>query len=336
MITGVVDETLAPAHARIPAEMLPARFEGVEEHRVVDVGDLLVAITFHVRSGRGEPQAHARLVVQARGDHHVVGRALEALLAAGADAVAGAVLRRVRRSLYGDLVAELREHLALRAGTGFEPRGRRDQAIELGALDTVEHRRLVVEVADRDRRQQHAAAHAVVVVVGKVDVGLLELQFALVVLDEAVLQLDLGDEADVLAELRLAEQDEAVEFDHVTTGARSTLAIVTVGTLEVVVVQFAIGAEADALERLLDPAADCLADLRTGGRLVGLLDRGEVQGTDGEEEGREQDGMTHLAAFAGGWLSVGARKLVRTISNCNQISADDFHLHYKPLDYKRL
>ena len=126
-----------------------------------------------------------------------------ALLPALANAFVGAELGGVERRHHVGAIAPAAADLAVHAGADLEPRGRDDDRVDERPLDAVEDRRLVALVDDADRHQQHAGADVEAARQQEVDVGLFELELAgfLEALDERVLELELADEADAVAEL---------------------------------------------------------------------------------------------------------------------------------------
>ena len=103
----------------------------------------------------------------------------------------------------------------MHAGADLEPGGRDDDRVDERALDAVVDGRLVALVDDADRHQHHARAHVEAAREQEVDVGLLELQLAgfLEPFDQRVLQLQLADESDAVAEAVREEQHEAMEVE---------------------------------------------------------------------------------------------------------------------------
>ena len=92
---------------------------------------------------------------------------------------------------------------------------RNDHRVDERPLDAVVDRRLVALVDDADRHQHHAGAHVEPPREQEIDVRLFELELAafLEPFDERVLQLQLADEPDAIAEAVRDEQHEAVKIE---------------------------------------------------------------------------------------------------------------------------
>ncbi len=97
----------------------------------------------------------------------------------------------------------------------FEPCGRDDDGIDERPLDAVIRWRLVALVDDADRYQHHPCAHVEAARQQKIDVGLFELELSgfFEPFDQRVLELQLADETDAVAEAMRDQQDEAVKVE---------------------------------------------------------------------------------------------------------------------------
>ena len=107
--------------------------------------------------------------------------------------------------------AELAEH----TGADLEPRSRDDDRIDERPFDAVVGGRLVPLVDDADRHEQHAGAHVEAARQQEVEICLLQLELAglLEPFDERVLELELADESNAVAEAMRDQQHEAMEVE---------------------------------------------------------------------------------------------------------------------------
>ena len=132
-----------------------------------------------------------------------------------ANAFLGRELPRVQRRHHVRPVPPSAAELAVHSRADVEPRRRHDDRIDERPLDAVVGGRLVPLVDDADRHEQHARAHVEAAGQQEVHVRLLELELSrfLEPFDERVLELQLADEADAVAEAVRDEQHEAMKVE---------------------------------------------------------------------------------------------------------------------------
>ncbi len=131
-----------------------------------------------------------------------------------AEAALGGEAVRVEAAGQIDLVREPLRDLAEGAEPGLAPGRGNHQRVDVGPVDTVEGRRLVIHVDDPDRHDDEAGAQVEVPREETVEVGLLDLELPLVVRRrDGVLDLQLRIETDPLVEVVADEQNQAAQID---------------------------------------------------------------------------------------------------------------------------
>ena len=156
------------------------------------------------------------------GEGHASGIGFAPLLPAAANALVGIELGRVERRHHVSAITPAASDLAVHAGAGIEPRGRDDDGVHERPLDSIEHGRLVTLVDDADRGQQHSGADVERARNQKVDIRLFQLELTrfFQAFDDRMLELELPDEAQPVAEPVCDEQHEAMEVEDAVAELR--------------------------------------------------------------------------------------------------------------------
>ena len=142
-------------------------------------------------------------------------------------------LAEVGRGRHGEVPVEAVRSVAVDAEADFAPRARHDLGVDVGPVDAVVRRRLVVLVDEADRHQEQAGAATQARLELAFEPELLDFRFATVVgRGDGVLPLPLGDHLRLVVELVLHADHGALHVDVRVLGrlGRVRVADLAVGT----------------------------------------------------------------------------------------------------------